>query len=84
MFMFDFYQKYWQPFGELLIELETKGILVDRTYLAEVEKIAKREQEVAVNRFRKWASRYCPDVKYMNVGSDTQLRQLLFGGIWNR
>ncbi|XP_062077767.1 DNA polymerase I A, chloroplastic/mitochondrial-like isoform X1 [Humulus lupulus] len=81
--MFDFYQKYWQPFGELLVKMETEGMLVDRAYLAEVEKIAKREQEVAVNRFRKWASMYCPDAKYMNVGSDTQLRQLLFGGIQN-
>ncbi|KAF4377172.1 hypothetical protein G4B88_009164 [Cannabis sativa] len=81
--MFDFYQKYWKPFGELLVKMETEGMLVDRAYLAEVEKIAKREQEVAVNRFRKWASRYCPDAKYMNVGSDTQLRQLLFGGIQN-
>ena len=82
--MFDFYQKYWQPFGELLVKMETEGMLVDRSYLAEMEKLAKGEQEVAVNRFRKWASRYCPDAKYMNVGSDTQLRQLLFGGIQNR
>ncbi|PON51539.1 DNA polymerase A [Parasponia andersonii] len=82
--MLDFYQKYWQPFGELLVKMETEGMLVDRAYLAEMEKLAKREQEVAVNRFRKWASRYCPDAKHMNVGSDTQLRQLLFGGIQNR
>lgn len=82
--MLDFYEKYWRPFGELLAKMETEGMLVDRAYLAEMEKLAKREQEVAVNRFRKWASKYCPDTKYMNVGSDTQLRQLLFGGIQNR
>ncbi|KAK9938422.1 hypothetical protein M0R45_015163 [Rubus argutus] len=81
--MFDFYEKYWQPFGELLVKMETEGMLVDRGYLAEIEKLAKAEQEVAVNRFRKWASSFCPDAKYMNVGSDVQLRQLLFGGTMN-
>ncbi|XP_028758125.1 DNA polymerase I B, chloroplastic/mitochondrial isoform X2 [Neltuma alba] len=81
--MYDFYEEYWRPFGELLVQMESEGMLVDRAYLAEIEKVAKAEQEVAVNRFRKWASRYCPDAKYMNVGSDAQLRQLLFGGMVN-
>ncbi|KAJ0047140.1 hypothetical protein Pint_04190 [Pistacia integerrima] len=66
--MFDFYQKYWRPFGEILIKMETEGMLVDRPYLAEIEKVAKAEQEDAVNRFRNWAIKYCPDAKYMNVG----------------
>ncbi|KDP39093.1 hypothetical protein JCGZ_00850 [Jatropha curcas] len=82
--MFDFYKKYWQPFGEILVRMEREGILINRAYLAEIEKVAKAEQEVAANRFRNWASKYCPDAKYMNVGSDTQLRQLFFGGIENR
>ncbi|KAK9209638.1 hypothetical protein WN944_002005 [Citrus x changshan-huyou] len=80
--MFDFYQEYWQPFGEILVKIETEGMLVDREYLSEIEKVARAEQEAAVNRFRKWASKHCPDAKYVNVGSDTQLRQLLFGGNW--
>ncbi|TXG67766.1 hypothetical protein EZV62_009041 [Acer yangbiense] len=82
--MFDFYQKYWKLFGEILVKMETEGMLVDRAYLAEIEKVAKAEQEVAVNTFRNWASKYCPDAKYMNVGSDTQLRQLLFSGNTDR
>lgn len=82
--MFDFYQEYWRPFGELLVKMETEGMLVDRAYLSEVEKVAKAEQHVAANRFRNWASKHCPDAKYMNVGSDAQLRQLLFGGVANR
>ncbi|XP_031403641.1 DNA polymerase I B, chloroplastic/mitochondrial-like [Punica granatum] len=81
--MFDFYKEYWRPFGEILVKMERDGMLVDRPYLADIEKLAKAEQEVAVNRFRNWASKYCPDAKYMNVGSDTQLRQLFFGGILN-
>ncbi|KAL6283926.1 hypothetical protein ACE6H2_014855 [Prunus campanulata] len=81
--MFDFYEKYWRPFGELLVQMETEGMLVDREHLAEIEKQAKAEQVVAANRFRRWASSYCTDAKYMNVGSDVQLRQLLFGGTVN-
>ncbi|XP_018491979.1 DNA polymerase I B, chloroplastic/mitochondrial [Raphanus sativus] len=81
--MFDFYQEYWQPFGELLATMEAEGMLVDREYLAQIEIVAKGEQEVAVSRFRSWASKHCPDAKHMNVGSDTQLRQLFFGGISN-
>ena len=82
--MYDFYKEYWQPFGELLVKMESEGMLVDQLYLQDIEKVAKAEQEAAVNRFRKWASRYCPDAKYMNVGSDAQLRTLLFGGTVNR
>ncbi|KAF8023827.1 hypothetical protein BT93_F1109 [Corymbia citriodora subsp. variegata] len=82
--MLDFYNEYWRPFGEILVKMEAEGMLVDRTYLAEIEKVAKSEQEVAADRFRKWASKYCEDAKYMNVGSDAQLRQLLFGGTVNR
>ncbi|CAN8268931.1 unnamed protein product [Cochlearia groenlandica] len=81
--MFDFYQEFWQPFGELLAKMEADGMLVDREYLAKIEIVAKAEQEIAVSRFRGWASKHCPDAKLMNVGSDTQLRQLFFGGIYN-
>ncbi|RLM60798.1 hypothetical protein C2845_PM14G04030 [Panicum miliaceum] len=81
--MYDFYEEYWRPFGALLVKMETEGMLVDRGYLSEIEKAAIAEREVAANKFRKWASKYCPDAKYMNVNSDTQIRQLLFGGIEN-
>ena len=82
--MLDFYRNYWLPFGQLLVQMETEGMLVDRAYLSEVEKVAIAQQRVAADHFRNWASKYCPDAKYMNVGSDAQLRQLLFGGICNR
>ncbi|KAH0852968.1 hypothetical protein HID58_060935 [Brassica napus] len=42
------------------------------------------EGEEMVSWFSSWASKHCPDAKHMNVGSDTQLRQLFFGGITNR
>jgi DNA polymerase-1 len=82
--MYDFYEEYWRPFGALLVKMETEGMLVDRVYLSEIEKTAVAERKLAVDKFRNWASKYCPDAKYMNVNSDLQLRQLFFAGIENR
>ncbi|CAH9050549.1 unnamed protein product [Cuscuta epithymum] len=82
--MLNFYNRYWLPFGEVLVQMETEGMLVDCAYLAELQKVAQAEQEIASLRFRNWASKYCPDAKYMNVGSDQQLRQLFFGGALNK
>ncbi|EHA8590584.1 DNA polymerase I A, chloroplastic [Cocos nucifera] len=82
--MYDFYEEYWRPFGVLLVKMESEGMLVDRAYLSEIQKVAIAEQQVAADKFRKWASKYCPDAKYMNVGSDAQIRQLFFGGTQNR
>uniref|UniRef100_A0A0E0MPY5 DNA-directed DNA polymerase n=1 Tax=Oryza punctata TaxID=4537 RepID=A0A0E0MPY5_ORYPU len=76
-------KKYWRPFGALLVKMETEGMLVDRGFLSEIEKAAIAERQLAADKFRKWASKYCPDAKYMNVKSDSQIRQLLFGGIKN-
>ncbi|PIA27500.1 hypothetical protein AQUCO_07700049v1 [Aquilegia coerulea] len=81
--MYDFYDKYWRPFGELLVKMETEGMFVDKEYLAEIQKVATLEQQRAASRFRRWAARYCPDAMHMNVGSDIQLRQLFFGGTIN-
>ena len=82
--MYDFYEQYWRPFGALLVKMETEGMLVDRGYLSEIEKTAIAERQLTADKFRKWASKYCPDAKYMNVKSAIQIRQLLFGGIKNR
>ncbi|CAH1425319.1 unnamed protein product [Lactuca virosa] len=81
--LFDFYEQYWRPCGELLVKMETEGMLVDRDYLMEIEKVAKVEHHIDDDRFKNWASKLCADAKFMNVGSDTQLRQLFFGGIEN-
>ena len=82
--MYDFYEEYWRPFGVLLVQMESEGMLVDRTHLLEIEKLAITEKQIASDKFRKWASKYCPDAKYMNVGSDAQIRQLFFGGTLRR
>ncbi|VVB00979.1 unnamed protein product [Arabis nemorensis] len=43
--MLDFYHEYWRPFGELLVKMEAQGILVDREYLAGIQKVAKAEHD---------------------------------------
>lgn len=82
--MYDFYEKYWRPFGIILVEMEREGMPIDRAHLSEIQKLAIAEQKAAADKFRMWASEYCADAKFMNVGSDTQIRQLFFGGIINK
>ncbi|PNT66686.1 hypothetical protein BRADI_3g15620v3 [Brachypodium distachyon] len=82
--MYDFYEEYLRPFGALLVKMEREGMLVDRGYLSEIEKIAVAERNLAADKFRKWASKYCPDAKYMNINSDAQILQLFFAGRENR
>lgn len=82
--MYDFYEKYWRPFGEVLVKMEADGMLVDCDHLTSIEKVARQQQQISVSRFRKWAAKYCPDAALMNVGSDAQIRQFLFGGTANR
>ncbi|XP_065025495.1 DNA polymerase I A, chloroplastic/mitochondrial isoform X3 [Musa acuminata AAA Group] len=82
--MYDFYEEYWRPFGVLLVQMESEGMLVDRSHLLEIEKLAITEKQIASDKFRKWVSKYCPDAKYMNVGSDAQIRQLFFGDTLRR
>ncbi|KAL2632819.1 hypothetical protein R1flu_004298 [Riccia fluitans] len=82
--MWDFYLKYWQPFGELLVEMEANGMLLDLDHLAKIEEVAIKQQKFSSNQFKKWAAKRCPDAIHMNVGSDAQIRQLLFGGLPNK
>ncbi|KAI5079261.1 hypothetical protein GOP47_0004740 [Adiantum capillus-veneris] len=81
--MYEFYDTYWRPFGELLADMEGHGMLVDIEYLAEIEKIACKERAISISRFRKWVAKYCSCADYINVTSDAQIRQLLFGGFKN-
>ncbi|KAI3916944.1 hypothetical protein MKW98_014405 [Papaver atlanticum] len=71
--MYNFYEEYWRPFGDLLVKMETEGMLINREALAEMEK----------DKFRQWASKMCHGALHMNVGSDSQLRHLFFGGMRN-
>ncbi|KAJ0975125.1 hypothetical protein J5N97_017090 [Dioscorea zingiberensis] len=67
--MYDFYLEYWRPFGNLLVKMESEGMLVDRTYLSEIEKVAISEQQVAADKFRKWADKILTSQKHFTVHS---------------
>lgn len=66
-------QREWIPFGDLLTELEKNGIKVDVEYLKKIEQTAIKDYDNKKNLFLQWASKYCPDAKYMNIESDPQV-----------
>ena len=82
--LWDIYCHVWRPFGALLTDLEATGVAVDTNHLAEAEQQAVAEEAKSKTIFREWASSKVPDAKYMNVGSSSQVVQLLFGGASNR
>ncbi len=71
--MWDFYLQYWRPFGELLVDMERNGMLVDKAQLQVAESLATEHQRTSERTFRDWAVRLCPDAEWMNVGSATQV-----------
>jgi DNA polymerase I len=82
--LWDFYTKYTRPFGDLLTQMESNGMLVDLQHLANAEKLAIADKKIAEEYFREWASSKCEDAKTMNIGSGIQIRQLLFAGAPNK
>ena len=82
--LWDIYCHIWRPFGNLLTDLEAVGVAVDVNHLAEAEEVAIKEEAESKAIFREWAASKVPDARYMNVGSSSQVVQLLFGGAKNR
>jgi len=81
--LWDFYERYWIDFGELLTSMEREGIRVNVDYIKSLEPIAMQDLENADLGFRLWASQYSPGAMLMNVSSDLQKRQLLFAPVEN-
>eukprot|EP00898_Chlorokybus_atmophyticus_P002773 jgi/Chlat1/3497/Chrsp23S03689 len=78
--LYDVYERFWRPFGNLLTEMEHTGIYVDQSYLKDIEAQALADQEMYTKVFRNWVAQYCPDARFMNAGSEQQLRTLFFAG----
>ncbi|KAL7547633.1 hypothetical protein ACHAWF_014731 [Thalassiosira exigua] len=82
--LMEYYHMHMRPFGELLTDLERRGVLVATDYLAEVERQARRDRQGHVETFRKWAAEQIgPDGLAMNLASSQQLATFLFGGTKN-
>ncbi|CAM9468731.1 unnamed protein product [Chrysoparadoxa australica] len=82
--MFDFYNRYYVPFGALLTDMEREGIYINaQGYLAKVEQQARRDKEAAEKLFINWVVKMQPKAEGINPASGTQVQTLLFGGSKN-
>jgi len=88
--MLDFYNRYWGPVGEVLVGIEARGIPIDASLLREQERVAKEDVVKLHAAFRAWVqsaySAKYPGNKQLegtseriNLGSQAQMRHLLFG-----
>lgn len=83
--MWDYYYMHMRKFGEVLTDMERRGIHVDaKDYLAGVEVQAREDRKGHVETFRKWAYKQNGvDGLAINPASSTQLATFLFGGSKN-
>ena len=53
--MWDFFNEYYVPFGELLADMEAEGVAVDCAHLREAKVKAEEDQKVNEEKFKEWA-----------------------------
>ena len=93
--MWDFYQQWYQPFGELLTEMEERGIFVDRQQLEEQLEMAEKDITQKDQAFRTWVHELytrlwgrdfaeSSRVRFLNIHSAAQRRHLFFAPIAQR
>mgnify|MGYP005841999163 CR=1 FL=1 len=84
--LYQYYQMHMRPFGEVLTDMERRGIRVDaRDYLAKVETQARKDRDYHCEQFRKWAQTLIgADGLALNPASSVQLQTFLFGGAANQ
>mmetsp|Transcript_105215 Transcript_105215/g.250471 ORF Transcript_105215/g.250471 Transcript_105215/m.250471 type:complete len:818 (+) Transcript_105215:71-2524(+) len=88
--LLDFYEKFWRPFAEVLVDIEERGVYLDQNFLKQQMKVAEKDREKALTAFKsflrdQWSRRY-PDhpelmenVERFNNASPKQMKQLLYG-----
>ena len=86
MNLYDYYWLNMREFGQVLTDMERRGIRVDaKDYLAKVELQARKDREEHSRIFREWAAQQIgTDGLAMNPASATQLATFLFGGAVNK
>lgn len=84
--LFDYYWMHMRKFGEVLTDMERRGINVDaKEYLFNVEIQAREDRAGHMKAFRQWAQKMIgPDGLAINPASSTQLGTFLFGGAQNQ
>ena len=83
--MYEYYELHMRPFGEVLTDMERRGIRVDaKDYLASVEIQAREDRAHHVEVFRQWAAKMIgANGLALNTASSVQLCTFLFGGAAN-
>ena len=83
--LFLFYDMYMRVFGDVLTDMERRGIRVDaKEYLAGVEVQARKDRAHHMEVFRQWAAKKIGTHGLaLNPASATQLSTFLFGGAEN-
>jgi hypothetical protein len=83
--LYDYYWLNMREFGEVLTDMERRGIQVDaKDYLASVETQARQDREEHSKIFRHWAAKQIGvDGMALNPASSLQLCTFLFGGAKN-
>jgi len=76
--IFQLYCKYWLPFGEILTNLERRGIKVNLQHLKNAELQARKDLEDLERGFIEWVRKIQPDAYEFNPSSSQQLQHLLF------
>ena len=83
--LFEYYEMFMRVFGEVLTDMERRGIRVDaKEYLAGVEVQARKDRAHHMEVFRQWAAKKIGTHGLaLNPASATQLSTFLFGGADN-
>jgi DNA polymerase-1 len=80
--MFEFYKRYWLPFGEMLTDMERTGMYIRRDdYLPEVRLKAEKDRKECEDKFLDWAKKVNPASQYMNLSSEQQKQQFFFAPV---
>jgi hypothetical protein len=83
--LLSYYERYMRPFGEVLTDMERRGIFIDTEHhLKEAEARARAERRRMENIFLSWVSTHCTDAKYLNTASTAQMMQFFFGTYENK
>ena len=79
--MLELYDRVLRPFGECLTDMERAGIRLDLDAIRAATKVAEAERVAVIERFQNWAVSFTgrPELRFLNVHSDMQKAQLLFG-----
>jgi DNA polymerase-1 len=78
--LYDYYDLYMRRFGEILTDMERRGIRVDaKDYLSKVERQARIDRKFHLKEFRNWAYKQIGiDGLALNPASSVQLCTFLF------